>query len=276
MTITHPIARKREETGVVSDLARRKLEAFARIEKEFITSFIFVQDVHGQRRFTTFPVADTVRYLHALYMCERKDRLLSVPHTARRYEGERCLELLRDWQEGRSAGVIGFIHERLDDQPFGELSQQIEEAASAGDTPDVRRLLSGRVVLLNRLFTLAYALDAIFALEPQRLRAEARAACKRLGHTPDQIGSQLADLRSDLCRYAPHPALARRNMVVMNGIGLRMTNVRGDRPGERTDRVRPSALPVAPYAEAPIPGARTLVSLRWNPRRLAGAPAIAG
>lgn len=271
MATMHPVARpRREAAGAVSDLARRKLEAFARIEEEFIASFRFVEEVHGQRRFTTFSVADTARYLHALYICECKDQLLSVPNTARRYEGARCLELLRDWQEGHTAGVVAFIHERLDDLPFGELSQQIEDVAQSGDIQLIRRLISGRVVLLNRLFTLAYALDAIFALDPKPLRAEVRAACKRYGHTRAEIERQLADARSDLYTYAPHPALARRNMIVMNGVGLRLTDADGERPGERTDRVRPPVLPVAPYAEEVIPGATTQVSLRWRWRAVGG------
>ncbi len=265
MTITHPVARPRwGAASVMNDLAERKLEAFARIEKEFIASFRFVEEIHGQRRFIAVPVADTARYLHALYICECKDHLLSVPHTARRYEGARCLELLRDWQEGHAAGVVAFIYERLDGQPFGELSQQIEEAAQTGHAQLASRLLSGQAVLLNRLFTLAYALDAIFALEPEQLRAEVRAACKRLGHTRDEINRQLTDMRSDLYTYAPHPALARRNMIVMNGIGLRLTDVDGERPGERTDRVQPPILPVASYAEETIPSEITQLSLRWR------------
>jgi hypothetical protein len=267
MAITYPVSERRQRpAGALDDLARRKLEAFERIEQEFISSFLFVQYVHGQRRFTSFPVVDTVRYLHALYICECKDRLLSVPQTIQRYDGERCLTLLRDWQGGRMAGAIGFIYERLDDQPFGELTQRIEEATISGDLRLARRLVSGRTVLLNRLFNLASALDAIFTLEPRQLHMEVRAACKRFGHTRAQIKRQLAEMRTDLYSYARHPALARRNMIVMNSIGLRVTDVEGDRPGERTDRVRPPALPVASYADAPIPDERTLLSLHWVPR----------
>ena len=221
MAITHPVGRQQPPASAPGDLAHRKLEAFGRIEKEFLTSFRFIEEVHGQRRFTAFPVANTVRYLHALYICECKDRLLSVPHTLQRYDGARCLELLRDWQEGHTAGVVAFIHHRLDEQPFGELSHQIEDAIQAKNAALAQRLISGRAVLLNRLFTLAYAIDTIFALEPKQLRSEARAACKRYGHTPDQIDAQLAELRLDLSAYAPHPALARHNMIVMNSAGLR-------------------------------------------------------
>jgi hypothetical protein len=58
--------------------AKQKLEAFERLQAEFEASFHFVQEVHGQRRFSAFPVMETVHYLHALWVCECKDRLLSV------------------------------------------------------------------------------------------------------------------------------------------------------------------------------------------------------
>jgi hypothetical protein len=275
MISTHPVRQQRRLARERGDLAQRKLEAFGRIEQDFIASFIFVQGVHGELRFASFPVEDTARYLHSLYICECKDRLLSIPQTIRRYDGERSLELMREWQEGRSAGVVGFIHERLDDQPFAELTQEIEDTEHAGDGPYTLRLLSGRTVLLNRLFTLAHALDAIFALKPAKLRSSVRAACKRLGHTPEQIERQIAEMHTDLHVYAPSPALARRNMVVMNSIGSRMTDADGERPGERTNRVLPGDPPIPPYAESLVPNARTQVSLRWHPRRVTEAPAAA-
>src|SRR5690242_696829 len=142
--------RREGPTGEIGALARRKLEAFTRIEGDFVASFSFVQDVHGRRRLDAFPIAHAVRYLHALYICECKDRLLSIPKTIQRYEGARCLELLRGWQDGHTADVVAFIHRKLDDQPFAELTRRIEEAARAGDTPLARRLASGRAVLLNR------------------------------------------------------------------------------------------------------------------------------
>ncbi len=54
--------------------------------------------MHG-RRFPAYPVMETVHYLHALWICECKDRLLSVYKNIERYEGCYCLELLRRWQE---------------------------------------------------------------------------------------------------------------------------------------------------------------------------------
>lgn len=257
----------RATASAASALAQRKLRAFARIEAEFTTSFRYVEEIHGQGRFETQSVAGLTRYLHALWVCELKDRLLSVPQSAARYEGARALALLRGWQEGQTASVVAFIHRRLDDQPFAELTRQIEASQTAGDEVGVMRLTSGRAVLLNRLFTLAHALDAIFALEPERLRAEVIAEATTLGHSRAQIGRQLSMLRSDLYRYAPHPTLARRNMLLMNSAGMRMSDVDGDRPGERTRRVQPGAPPAAPYAQSPIAHERTQLSLRWRAAR---------
>jgi hypothetical protein len=263
-----------QRTSVRAALSHRKLEAFARIEADFVASFVFVQEVRGQRRFDEFPVAESARFLHALYICDAKDRLLSVPAMGDRYEGRRCLELLREWQAGRSADVVAFIHRHLDDQPFAELTRQIERATRAGDTARAQRLTSGRAVLLNRNFNLSVALDALFALAPERLRAETRAACKRLGHTPTAIERQLADLDSELYTYAPSPELARRNLLVMNRLVPHVMGARGDHPGERTDRVLPPASPSPSYAEERIPGERTLLSLRWRaaPRVEPAAP----
>jgi hypothetical protein len=78
-------------------LAKQKLAAFERLQPEFEASFRFVQDVHGQRRFSAFPVIETVHYLHALWVCECKDRLLSIYRNTVRYEGHYCLDLLRRW-----------------------------------------------------------------------------------------------------------------------------------------------------------------------------------
>lgn len=256
----------RAPSGEVDDLTRRKLDAFGRIEAEFIIGFTFTQQAQGQQRFAAFPIADTVRYLHALYICECKDRLLSVPRTIERYEGERCLELLRGWQEGHTADVVAFIHSKLDNQPFAEVSRRIEEATRMGDRAAARRLASGRMVLLNRNFNLSHALDAIFAPGPERLRDEVTAACARWGHTPEDISRQLAELRSDLYSYAPSAALARRNMLLMNYLGPHLMDAVGDHPGERTDRVRPPALPAPPYAEETISGETTQISLSWHSR----------
>ena len=247
----------------VDELTARKLADFARIEEEFLESFIFVQDVHGQRRFSSFPLEQVVRYLHALYICDLKDRLLSVYTNIMRYEGERCLRLLRGWQEGQTAAVIAFIHRKLDNLPFGEVSRQIERSANSGDAQTASRLAEGRVVLLNRNYNLSHALDAIIMPEPAQLRGEVLALCARLGHTPADLDRQIADLHSDVYSYAPSAPLARRNMLVMNSLGVRIANTRGARPSDRTDRVGRPTIPAPPYAEEVIPGAMTLVSLTW-------------
>ena len=252
-------------SGKVDALSARKLEAFAEIEADFIDSFLFVQDVHGRRRFTSFPLADVVRYLHALYTCERKDRLLSVLKNIERYEGERCLRLLRGWQEGQTAEVVAFIHAKLDNQPFAEVSRHIEQAEHVGDMRTARRLASGRMALLNRNVNLSHALDAIFAQETARLRAEVSALCARSGHTPDAINRQIVELRSDIYTYAPSAPLARRNMLLMNHIGIQIAESDGE-------SAPPPAAPAPPFAEEMIPGERTLISLRWHGSEAAGHP----
>jgi hypothetical protein len=58
-------------------------------------------------------------------------------------------------------------------------------------------------------------------------------------------------------------------MLVMNRLGPQVMDADGDRPGARTDRVRPPASPAPPYAEETIPGEMTLTSMSWNnPRHL--------
>lgn len=249
----------------------RKLTEFARIEDEFIASFIFVQEVHGQRRFDTFPLEHAVRYLHALYICELKDRLLSVINTIDRHEGERCLRLLRGWQQGETADVIAFIHRKLDNLPFGEVSRQIEQAARNGDAQTASRLAAGRVVLLNRNFNLSHALHAIITPEPEQLRAEVVALCAQLDHTPTALDQQIASLGTDLYAYAPSAALARRNMLLMNRLGVQVADATGVRlptppaqgSEERAAHATPAHWPAPPYAEEVIPGEMTLVSLNW-------------
>jgi hypothetical protein len=114
------------------------------------------------------------------------------------------------------------------------------------------------------MFNLARALDVVFAPSSERLRDEVRAACERYGHSGGDIDRQLAELRSELCAYAPHPELARRNMLMMNRLGPLVMDTDGDRPGARTERVLPPTLPAPPYAEQVITGAMTLSSMGWN------------
>src|SRR5215469_14642620 len=110
-------------------LVQQKLEAFTHLEPEFEDCFLFVQDVHGQKRFSSFPVAYTVRYLHALWICECKTSLLSVPRTVKEYEGQISLKLLRCWQEKEdTADIVAFLHHKLDMLPLADITRQIHEA----------------------------------------------------------------------------------------------------------------------------------------------------
>src|SRR2546430_15628190 len=130
-----------DATPTTPILIEQKLGAFEQLQPEFEECFRYVQDVHGQKRFPTISVADTVHYLHALWTCECKDHLLSIYKNIERYEGRYCLHLLRLWQEGETADVIAFLHGKLDGFPFVELTQQIMEAKAARTVDDglVRR-----------------------------------------------------------------------------------------------------------------------------------------
>ncbi|MFI5271675.1 MAG: hypothetical protein ACHQ4H_01410 [Ktedonobacterales bacterium] len=251
-------------TGARGPRIDAKLEAFQRIEDEFRRCFRFVQDVHGQRRFETFTITDTVRYLHSLWICECKDHLLSVPKTIRRYEGVLCLELLAGWQRGQSANVVAFLHRKLDMLPLTEVTIQIEQAHAAANERLVRRLMHGRGTMLNRTFTLYRAFDAIFGSEPHALMAEVTAICRDFGHTPEGISAQLAQVTSPVFAFVLHPDLARRNMLVMNALGVAISDNAADRPGDRTPLVEAGMRPVAPYAQVMIPGEMTLTSMAWN------------
>ena len=67
--------------AAVQEIVRQKLEAFDRMEQEFEESFRFVQGVHGQKRLEEFPIVEIVRYMHALWVCDCKGKLLSVPRS---------------------------------------------------------------------------------------------------------------------------------------------------------------------------------------------------
>lgn len=236
-----------------------KLARLEQIADDVMVCFPFVQDVHGQRRFTSFPIETTVRYLHALWICDCKDMLLSVPNLGRRrkggherferYEGQRALELLAEWQEGRTAEVISFLEMKLDYAPFSEITRSFDQAARNRDVALMRRLAHGRNVLLNRARNLERALTAIFALSSDRLLGEVRAACAQYGHTIEQCAAQLAEMSRPIYQYIPHPALARRNMLLMNALGVTVTDNNADRPGNRTSAVQAPTMPQPGYAE---------------------------
>src|SRR5947199_1629018 len=168
-------------------LIQQKLAAFERLQSEFEKCFQFVQDVHGQRRFSSFPIANTVRYLHALWVCECKDRLLSIYKNIERYEGRQCLELLRGWQEGDTASVVDFLYRKLKMLPLPDITRQLQEARQRHKDDGLpERLLHGRLIMLNRGMNLMQALDAIFALPEDQLLDQVKAASRQYGHEPDQ------------------------------------------------------------------------------------------
>lgn len=247
-------------------LAKQKLAAFEQLQPEFEASFRFVQEVHGQRRFTAFPVAETVSYLHALWICERKDRLLSIYKNIVRYEGQHCLSLLQRWQEGETEAVVAFLQRKLDGVPFADLMRQIEEAKTTRHVGDGvrRRLVHGRLVLLNRGMTLMQALDGIFALPEDELLREVQVACTHFGHTPGQIEQQQAEVEDPLSSYAPHRLLAERNMLVMNTLGVSVMTLPTDLPGERSWKVVAPTEPLRPFAESVLRGYQELVSPSHN------------
>lgn len=244
----------------LSQLAEVKLAAFQHIEAEFLASFRFMAIMQGQQRLPVCSVADTVRYLHALWISDCKDRLLSIPQTMGRYEGVRCLELLRGWQEGDTTSAVAFLQVKLNHFSAAELTRQIQGAQAAGKGAWVDRLTHGRSVILNRGFHLLQALDAIFALSERALLEEVRAASAHFGHTPEQIDRQLQEMQSRLYAYVRHASLARRNMILMNELGIEMTGAFADQPGNRTMRVQTPTSPQPPYAEQVVPGEMTLIS----------------
>lgn len=239
-------------------LIAEKLAEFDRISADVHESFTFVQEVHGQQCFASFPVESTVRYLHALWVCECKDLLLSVPRSRSRYEGRRALELLCNWQAGETANVVAFLEEKLKLLSFLEITRGIQTARRGGDHALVQRLGHGRGVLFNRSRNLGHALEAIFALLPKQLVREVRVACTQYGHTIEQCVTQLAEVQTPLYGYVRHPALARRNMLLMNTLGVAVADNDADRPGRRTAYVQIPTLPHQPYAEHVIVGETTL------------------
>jgi len=253
-------------TPTVEKLAKQKLQAFELLQPEFEASFYFVQEVHGQRRFSTFPVMQIVHYLHAFWVCECKDRLLSVYENIKRYEGRYCLGLLQRWLEGETADVIAFLYRKLDGFPFPELTRQIQEAKTERSADDglVRRLVHGRLTLLNRSMNLMQALDAIFVLAEGDLRNEVQSACTQYGHSPTQIEQQLAEMEDPLYSYVPHQLLAQRNMLVMNKLGVNVMTLPTDRPGERSWKVSAPTEPMPSFAEHAIEGYLELVSPAHN------------
>jgi hypothetical protein len=252
-------------TPQVQGLVQQKLEAFERLQPEFEACFQFVQDVHGQRRFSSFPIANTVRYLHARWICECKDRLLSIYRNIERYEGGHCLELLQHWQEGDTASVVEFLERKMYMRSLADLTRQIHEAQyQYKNEAMAKRLVHGRQVLLNREMNILQALEAIFALPEEELLKEVRAACEEYGHLPAQIAKQLEEMSTPIYSYVPHQALAQRNMMVMNALGVNVTSNPADLPGRRSSRVLEPTVPPGPYAQHVIRGYQELTAPLHN------------
>jgi hypothetical protein len=249
----------RRQTAMRHPLAE-KVAAFERIREDFAASFAYLQDTHGQRRFSSFPIASTVRYFHALWICECKDLLLSVPQQGSRYDGRRALEVLARWQDGETSGVVELLEDKLGHTSLTAITQAFQQALRFGDQALAQRLAHGRLTLLNRTSNLQHALGALFTPSPLGLVRQARVACAQYGHTPDQIEVQLAERQTPLYSVLRHPVLAQRNMEVMRALGVLVTDNDADRPGRRTIAVQAPTLPQRPYAEQVIVGEMTLVS----------------
>ncbi len=247
------------------ELVKQKVAAFEQLQPTFEQCFAFVQQVHGQQRFPAFPVASAVRYLHSLWICECKDRLLSIYKNIERYEGTYCLQLLQNWQEGYSADVVDFLQRKLDMMPFAELTRRIHDAEShhTGDGL-AQRLIDGRTVLLNRGINLMRALDAIFSIPQEQLVGEVRAACAQYNHRPEQIELQLAELHTDLYACMPSQLLAQRNIELMNKMGVHIMSKPSDQPGNRSWRVLEPSIPPGPFAEHVIDGYVELTAPQHN------------
>jgi len=247
------------------ELVKQKLAAFEQLQPAFEECFPFVQQVHGQQRFSTFPVASSVRYLHALWICECKDRLLSIYKNIERYEGSYCLQLLLRWQEGETAAVVDFLQRKLDMMPFADLTRQIQEANQHHKGDGLAdRLMHGRNILLNRGMNLIMALDAIFVLSEEQLIDEVRAACAQYDHRPEQIERQIAELHTDLYAYAPSQLLAQRNMELMNKMGVHVMSKPSDQSGNRSWHVLEPSVPPGPFAEQVIDGYLELTAPQHN------------
>ncbi len=247
--------------ATVPAIVEQKLAAFEQFQVEFEASFRFIQDVHGLRRFTAFPVRYVVRYLHALWVCECKDRLFSIYKNIERYEGSVCLELLRNWQSGDLASVVAFLNRKLDILPLSDVTRQLQEARQQGrDDGLLARLANGRMIMLNRGMNVMQALDAIFAPMEEELLKEVQAACMQYGHHPAQIEEQLAAMRTPLYSYMPHQLLAQSNMLIMNKLGVNVKSKPVAQPGQHSWRVLEpgDSLPPTPYAEQVIEGYQVL------------------
>jgi hypothetical protein len=262
---------KESTLHAIPPVVREKLEAFDQLELEFRASFYDVEQMHGETRFPAVPIAAIVRYVHALFICHCKDALLSVSTTIARYDHRRALDLLLGWQAGQTLPVVEFLEAKLDMQLFLPLARQLEAAETSGNVESARRLRHGTQILLNRAHNLYATLDTIFGLPRSGLLDEVRGACAEFGLSPDALRQEFERLATPLYSYLPHAELARRNMLVMNSLGVEVTSHLADRPGDRTARVLPATPPLPAYAENPIPH-----EVEFTPPSYSTAPFIPG
>ena len=241
---------------------QQKLQAFDNLRPEFEACFQFIQDVHGQQRFISFPIIGIVHYLDALWICECKDRLLSIYENIKRYEGRYCLQLLKQWQEeGNSSEVVEFLQRKLDMLPLADITGQLHKAVHTHkDDGLASRLAHGREIMLNRGINLMKALDAMFTLSEENLLSAVRDACIYYGHSPADIVRQLEQMDTPLYSYLPHQALAQRNMRVMNELGMSVIAKPADLPGMRSWRVVPPTEPLSPFADHVVVGYQKILS----------------
>lgn len=242
------------------ELVMQKLQAFEQIQVEFEKSFLFIVNVHGKQRFSSFTVSDVVRYLHALWMTNNRTSLLSVSKSIKTYEGLECLDLLQHWQqEGDTARVVEFLYHKLDGVSCVEITRQIHEAEALHLTEiQVQRLQHGREVLLNRSMNLMVMLDALFALSEEDLLRAVQSACILYGHLPEQIAQQRSVVQSPLYAYIPHQILAERNMRVMNTLGQAIIADPVDKPARRSALIQDPQVEASVWAETVIPGYQSL------------------
>lgn len=256
------------ETELPAVIAEQ-LAAFERLQPEFAASFQYVQEVQGQRRFPTFPIEATVYYLHALWICDCNDRFLRVPQLRKRYEGQRCLELLERWQAGETAGVVAFLQHKLEPVPFADITRQMDQHQhQEGERALLERLHQGRLILLNRGMNLLHALEPIVTLPPQRVLADVQEACGAYGQQPQQITQHLAEFTT----Y--RRAVAQRNRRLMGWLGRQVTAQAANQPGQRSSRVAWPKMPEQAYAEVVIAGYVALPSRISALLRRRSAPSV--
>ncbi|GAC1375748.1 MAG: hypothetical protein NVS2B12_23550 [Ktedonobacteraceae bacterium] len=250
----------------VQQIVEQKLAAFERLQAEFEACFQFIEDVHGQQRFSIFSVTDIVYYLHALWIGECKTALLSVAKTVKEYEGRWCLDLLQKWQQEEDTGsIVAFLQHKLDMLPLADITRQIHKARRTHSKDGLaQRLLHGRIIMLNRGINLMTMLDTLFAVSEQELAQKVQHACEQYKHRPEQIVQQLAEMDTPLYSFVPHQSLAQRNMLVMNKLGVNVAQKPADLPGQRSWRVMEPTEPLSPFAEQVVQGYQELTAPARN------------